>query len=69
VRLTFPEIEAIIATSLPVAAYSTPFWWNGAVGVLRVQPWTRAGWRVVRRELHTTPPAVTFARMAADSPG
>jgi hypothetical protein len=68
VRLTFPEIEAIIATTLPVAAYSTSFWWSGAGGVLRVQPWVRVGWRVVRRELHRATPAVTFARIADTTP-
>ena len=68
VRLRFPEIEAILGAPLPAAAaYQGGFWSNHAPGVLRVQPWVRAGWRVVRTDLHSAPPAVHFARVERGS--
>jgi hypothetical protein len=43
VRLTFPEIEAIIAAPLPAWAWEPTFWSNHPRGELRAQPWVQAG--------------------------
>ena len=66
VRLTFPEIERIVAAPLPPSARRSSFWTKSARS-LTARPWQRAGWRVARRELHQSEPAVTFVRVAADS--
>ena len=68
VTLTFAEIEAIIGTALPPSARTSRFWTNVTAGVHRsAQAWRRAGWRVVRTQMHSKPPAVTFARVGAGS--
>jgi hypothetical protein len=63
VRLTFPEIEAIIGAPLPDWAHYPAFWTNSSRGMFRLQPWVQAGWRVARTELHRAEPAVTFVRV------
>jgi hypothetical protein len=66
VRLPLPEIERIVAAPLPPSAYQ-PSFWSTSMRSLVARPWIRAGWRVVRTELHAQPPAVTFARAVAAS--
>jgi hypothetical protein len=66
VRLTLPEIERIVAAPLPPSAYQ-PSFWSTSMRALVARPWLRAGWRVVRTELHARPPAVTFARAVPES--
>jgi hypothetical protein len=61
VRLTFPEIERIVAAPLPPSAYQ-PSFWSTSPHALVARPWLRAGWWVVRTDLHARPPAVTFVR-------
>jgi len=67
VTLTLGEIEAIIGASLPRSARQARFWanmnrtWGGSA---QVHAWRRAGGRVVRTQLHSKPPAVTFARVS-----
>jgi hypothetical protein len=61
VRLTLPEIEWIVAAPLPPSAYR-PSFWSTSPRSLVARPWLRAGWRVVRTDLHAHPPAVTFVR-------
>jgi hypothetical protein len=63
VRLTLAEIEQILGVPLSDWAHHPPFWTNSARGLFRRQPWVRAGWRVVRTELHQAEPAVTFVRV------
>ena len=63
VTLTLAEIEAIVGAPLPPTAYRPSFWVNSPQGVFGVRPWLRAGWRVVRTDLHARPPAVTFVRV------
>jgi hypothetical protein len=62
VRLTFPEIERIVDAPLPPSARQSSFW-TQSPRALVARPWLRAGWRVVRTELHRSIPAVTFVRM------
>jgi hypothetical protein len=64
VRLTLAEIEAIIGVPLPSWEQQATFWGNSPHGTFAGRPWVRAGWRVVRTELHAQPPAVTFAKVA-----
>jgi hypothetical protein len=61
VTLPLPEIERIVGVLLPPSAYR-PSYWTRSTRSLVARPWLRAGWRVVRTELHARPPAVTFAR-------
>jgi hypothetical protein len=63
VTLTLVEIEAIIAAPLPPSARRSSFWTKSPRS-LAPPPWLRAGWRVLRTELHARPPAVHFARVA-----
>ena len=62
VTLTFPEIEAIIGAPLPASASLSSFWPRTSRSLV-ARPWVRAGWRVVRTDLRSGPPAVTFARI------
>jgi hypothetical protein len=68
VTLPLGEIEQIIAAPLPVSARLPTFWANGRRGLYGVRPWVRAGWRVVRTDLHARPPVVHFARVAHGMP-
>ena len=61
VTLTFPEIEAIVGTALPVGA-STVSWWANSPSRGAVRPWRLAGWRAVRLRLRQMPASVTFVR-------
>jgi hypothetical protein len=71
VRLTLPEIEAIIGAPLPVSARHSAFWVNRSrpPSWFAGRSWVQVGWRVLRTELHARPPAVCFARVAPDSTG
>jgi hypothetical protein len=64
VTLTFPEIDAIVGFALPPTACDRRFWTNSPRGAFDLRPWMRAGWRVVRTDLYSAVPAVTFARIA-----
>jgi hypothetical protein len=66
VTLTLPEIEQIVGALLPPSAYR-PSYWTRSTRALVARPWLRAGWLVVRWDLHARPPAVTFARVASES--
>ena len=61
VTLTLPEIEAIIGAPLPAQA-RTVRWWNSGLAARHPQAWLAVGWRVGRKALWMTPPAVTFVR-------
>jgi hypothetical protein len=71
VRLTFPEIEAILGEPLPVTARRSVFWVNqsGSPSWRAARSWVSAGWCVLRTELQARPPTVTFARVAPDLRG
>jgi hypothetical protein len=66
VVLTFPEIEQIVGAPLPRSAYQLSFW-RKTTQPLIMRSWIRAGWRVVRAEVHARPPAVHFARMTPET--
>jgi len=68
VRLTLPEMEAIIGAPLPPRARAPAFWSNRSPRLFGAQPWVQAGWRVVRTELHSAPPAVHLARVVRVAP-
>jgi hypothetical protein len=55
VTLPLPEIERIVAAPLPPSAYR-PSFWSASASALVARPWLRAGWRMVRTDLHARPP-------------
>jgi hypothetical protein len=65
VTLTFPEIEAIIGTPLPMAARQRSYWANSRRGQFAGPPWLRAGWRVAGMALRQPQPTVHFVRVAS----
>jgi hypothetical protein len=67
VTLTLPEIERIVGALLPPSAYQ-PSYWTRSPRSLVARPWRRAGWLVVRWDLHASPPAVHFARVTSPRP-
>ena len=66
VRLTVPEIEAIITAPLPVSAWSVVFWSNHA-HTPQARAWLGVGWRTARHSRRQWVDAVTFVRVAPDS--
>jgi hypothetical protein len=64
VTLTFAEVEEIVGAPLPPSAWRLSFWSTTAQSLV-ARPWLRAGWRVLRAELHSELPRVTFQRVAA----
>lgn len=61
VRLTFKEIEEIIASPLPQSAYEHRSWWaNDSKSHVQSQQWLDAGWRV--SAINMSEGAVKFVR-------
>jgi hypothetical protein len=65
VRLTLPEIEAIIGGALPLQAHAPSFWTNRSPRLFTAQPSVQAGWRIVCTGLYAGPPAVRVTRVEA----
>ena len=63
--LTFPENEQLVGAPLPPSAYRSSYW-TRSIRPLIMRPWVRAGWRVLRTELHARPPVVHFVRMIGE---
>jgi hypothetical protein len=63
VTLTLVEIEAILGAPLPPSTRGHT-WWGNTVASAQARAWLSAGWRMARTQLHSKPPAVTFARRA-----